>query len=168
MKNTVKSALLLVALLSSIPAHADFNDGVVALTMGKYDKALQTFLPLAEASDHGFAQYFLARMYAAGQGVEKDTKVAFGWYRKAAEKGIADAQLRLGRLYESGDGGPADMEYAYAWFRVAAHLGSAGGAKAVAAAREKLSDAEYVEAEKLSRGMINDYGTISKSTARTQ
>jgi uncharacterized protein len=160
--------LALVLALFTPGAPADFNDGVVALMTGDYDAALTTFVPLAEASDHAYAQYFLARMYAAGQGVDQDLQTAAAWYRKAAEKGVGDAQYRLGALYERGEGVPGDMEYAYGWYSVAAHVGNAKGAEALAKARDKLSAAELVEAKKLSRDLIEKYGVVPKSTSRSQ
>ena len=54
-----KHLLALLLCLHTGVAYADFNDGVVALMEGKYDKALQVFLPLAQTSEHAFAQYFL-------------------------------------------------------------------------------------------------------------
>ena len=63
---------ILFIVLLSLGVRADFNDGVVALTMGNYDKAMSMFVPLAETTDHAYAQYFVGRMYAAGQGVEKN------------------------------------------------------------------------------------------------
>jgi TPR repeat protein len=165
MRKTI--ALLLLILLAN-PAAADFNDGVVALMMGKYDEALQTFVPLAESQDHAYAQYFLGRMYAGGQGVEQDEAKAAEWYRKAAEKGVGDAQYRLGDMYENGTGVPADLEYAYGWYSVAAHVGNAKGAQAFERARDRLSAEELVEAEKLSRDFIEKYGSVPQSTARQQ
>ncbi len=164
-----KALCLAAALLFATPlAHADFNDGVVALMMGDFDKALQTFVPLAETSEHAYAQYFLGRMYEAGQGVEKNPETAAEWYRKAAEKGVGDAQFRLGAMYEAGQGVPTDMEYAYGWYSVAAHVGNAKGADAASAARARLSDAEKVEADKLSRELIGKFGTVPESTSRQQ
>jgi uncharacterized protein len=163
-----KHLLALLLCLHTGVAYADFNDGVVALMEGKYDKALQVFLPLAQTSEHAFAQYFLGRMYAAGQGVEQDVEAAAGWYRKAAEKGIGDAQYRLGRLYEDGNGVPADMEYAYGWYSVAAHMGNAKGAEAATQTRTKLSNEEKVEGDKLSRDLIQKFGKVAKETARQQ
>jgi tetratricopeptide (TPR) repeat protein len=161
-------SLALLLLLFAPLGRADFNDGVVALMTGKYEEALKTFLPLAETSNHAFAQYFLARMYADGQGVPQDHKLAAEWYQKAAHQGVADAQYRLGSLYESGEGVPVDMEYAYGWYSVAAHLGNAKGSQAMEQAKSKLSGNEMVEAEKLSRDLINKYGKIPESTSRTQ
>lgn len=166
----MKKLLLCLFLCSLLPgvAKADFNDGVVALMMSDYDKALSTFLPLAETADHAFAQYFLARMYADGTGVEKNQETAAEWYRKAAEKGVADAQYRLGKMYEDGTGVPGDMEYAYGWYTVAAHLGNPKGVAAAEQTRTRLSAEERVEADKLSRDLIRKYGNPDKGTVRTQ
>lgn len=149
-------------------AHADFNNGVVALTMGKYDEALSILVPLAETADHAYAQYFVGRMFAAGQGVEKNIETAADWYRKASEHGVADAQYRLGNLYEQGEGVPQDMESAYAWYSVSAHLGNAKGITAVKESTDKLSAAEMTEAEALAADLIQKYGELPKTTARTQ
>lgn len=159
-------AVLLALLVDNV--RADFNDGVVALMTGHYDKALESFVPLAETADHAYAQYFLARMYAAGQGVDQDFDIATKWFRKAAEKGVGDAQHRLGKLYESGEGVPMDMEYAFGWYAVAAHVGNAKAAEALETARLKLSGKELIEAQKLAQELIDKYGVVPKSTARTQ
>ena len=164
-KNLVLGGLLLFA---AGAAHADFNDGVVALLTGKYEQALQVFVPLAEASDHAYAQYFLGRMYENGEGVTKDHKVAANWYRKAAEKGVGDAQYRLGQLYERGDGVPHDLEYAYGWYSVAARVGNPKGGAAMERAKAQLSPEELLEADKLSRDLITKFGATPPSTSRAQ
>ncbi|MCC7121979.1 MAG: sel1 repeat family protein [Gammaproteobacteria bacterium] len=151
-----------------VPAHADFNDGVLALMTGDNDKALKTFVPLAETSDHAYAQYFLGRMYAEGRGVEADPKVAAEWFRKAAEKGVQDAQFRLGGCYERGEGVPQDMEYAYGWYSVSAHIGNPKAATAMKAAESKLSPDEKKSALELAQEMIRKYGTVPKETSREQ
>jgi TPR repeat protein len=155
-------------LLVASHAHADFNDGVVALMAGKFDIALKTFVPLAESNNHAYAQYFLGRMYERGEGVEKDRKTSAKWYRKAAEQGVNDAQFRLATMYESGDGVPKDMEYAYGWYSVAAHLGSNKAIPALQQAKSQLREEELVEADKLSRELINKYGKVLESTSRSQ
>ena len=160
-------AFFLTALLS-LGARADFNDGVVALMMGDYEKALSILVPLAETADHAYAQYFVGRMHAAGQGVEKNAEEAAKWYRKAAELGVADAQFRLGGMYEAGDGVPKDMEYAYGWYSVAAHLGNAKAIDAVKVSANALSDGEMKEAQALSAELIEKFGKTPKETARTQ
>jgi len=159
---------ILFIVLLSLGVRADFNDGVVALTMGNYDKAMSMFVPLAETTDHAYAQYFVGRMYAAGQGVEKNLKTAAKWYRKASEQGVGDAQYRLGVLYENGDGVPRDLEYAYSWYAVAAHLGNAKAIAALAQTADLLSAAEMEEARTLAAELIEKYGKTPKTTARTQ
>ncbi len=159
-------AAVLVCALA--PAHADFNDGVLALMTGDNDKALKTFVPLAETSDHAYAQYFLGRMYAEGRGVEIDKNTAAKWYRKAAEKGVQDAQFRLGGCYEHGDGVPKDMEYAYGWYSVSAHIGNPKAAAAMKAAEAQLTADEKKSALELSQDLIQKYGTVPKETSRAQ
>jgi uncharacterized protein len=51
--------------------------------------------------------------------------VAIGWYRKAAERGHADAQYNLGLMYYDGQGTPLDPSEASRWFRKAAEQGLA-------------------------------------------
>ncbi len=159
--------ILFITLLN-VGAKADFNDGVVALTMGDYDKAMSILLPLAETTDHAYAGYLVGRMHAAGQGVDKNLEEAAKWYRKAAESGVPDAQYRLGALYQKGNGVPRDMEYAYGWYKVAAHLGNAKAVAAVEQSGELLSPAERKEAEALSADLIEKYGQPPRSTARAQ
>ena len=160
-------SLIMLAVLT-FGARADFNDGVVALMMGEYEKALSILLPLAETADHAYAQYFMGRMYAAGQGVPQDFDTAAEWYRKAAEKGVGDAQYRLAGMYRAGNGVPKDMEYAYGWYSVAAHVGNAKAAPAAAESAKMMSPAEMKAAEELSAELIEKYGNVPKETSRTQ
>ena len=162
----LSAALLLLA--ASCAARADFNDGVVAFMTGKFETALQVFVPLAESSNHAYAQYFLARMYETGQGVTEDMKIAAKWYRKAAQQGIGDAQLHLAMMYEHGQGVPKDFEYAYGWYSVAAHLGNTKAPPALERVKAQLGEQELLEADKLSRDLIAQYGVTPASTARSQ
>lgn len=164
----MSSVLALGWLIATSPARADFNDGVAALVAGNYDKALEMFVPLAESSDHAFAQYFLARMYADGRGVEKDPTQAAKWFRKAAEKGVQDAQFRLGGMYERGEGVPQDMEYAYGWYSVSAHIGNPKADTALQAASAKLGPEELHAAQGLASDLIAKYGTAAKATSVAQ
>ena len=159
--------LVLCAVLS-FNAHADFNDGVVALMMGDYDKALQILVPLAETSEHAYAQYFVGRMYADGQGVEQNFETAAYWYRRASKLGVADAQFRLGSQYQNGEGVPRDVESAYGWYSVAAHLGNPKAIAAVVESAELLSRAEMEQAKLLSADLIEKYGKTPAATSRTQ
>ena len=164
----IKYFVLLFALALSAGARADFNNGVVALMMGEYDKALSILVPLAETADHAYAQYFVGRMYAGGQGVPQDYETAADWYRKAAEQGVGDAQYRLGGLYQNGNGVPKDLEYAYGWYTVASHLGNAKATEAVGESAKLLSADEMKAAETLSKDLISKYGQTPKETSRSQ
>lgn len=157
-RRVATAALAGLSLAAAPIAHADFNDGVLALVSGQYEQALATFMPLAETNDDAWSQYFLGRMYANGQGVEQDFETAAKYYRKAAEKGIHDAQYRLGRLYAAGRGVPVDYEYAYGWYSVATHLGNPKAAGAREAAAQNLTPEQLVEAKKLSEQLIGEFG----------
>ncbi|MGH8598718.1 MAG: tetratricopeptide repeat protein [Gammaproteobacteria bacterium] len=159
-------AFALCLAVVAAPARADFNDGVAALVAGNYDQALNTFVPLAETSDHSYAQYFLARMYADGRGVDKNPVEAAKWFRKAAEKGIQDAQYRLGGMYERGEGVPQDMEYAYGWYSVSAHTGNPKADASLEAAAARLDANELHEAQALARDLIAKYGAAKTTGAR--
>ena len=150
--------LIVVACLPVTQALADFNDGVYAYARGEYDQAYNTMRSLAETSEHGLAQYYLAMMYLRGHGVGQSYEEAAKWFRKAAEQRVKHAQYRLAELYMKGRGVPRDYEYAYAWYRVSAEHRHKKAPDAMATARENLSPAELEEAEKLSRKFIRDYG----------
>lgn len=166
-KKSLPLALAFGLMLLGTAARADFNDGALALMSGDYDKALKTFVPLAETSNHAYSQYFLGRMYSEGRGVEKNAAEGAKWYRKAAEKGVHDAQYRLGKAYENGEGVPMDMEYAFAWYSVAAHIGNAKAEEARRVAAEKLSEEELKSANLLAADLIQKYGTVPESTSQS-
>jgi len=47
-------------------------------------------------------------------------ELATGWYRKAAEQGVAEAQWLLGQMYADGEGVPQDDVQAFAWMAISA------------------------------------------------
>jgi TPR repeat protein len=73
------------------------------------------------------AQYAVAMMYAAGEGVEKDQKEAASWFEKAAEEGHPHAMFKIAERYETGNGISKDPEKAMKWYRKAAETGYAKG-----------------------------------------
>ena len=62
----------------------------------------------------------MAVAYETGNGTEKNPEEAVAWYRRAAEAGLAEAQLKLGNCLAKGNGAPADSDQAYYWVRQAA------------------------------------------------
>ena len=55
----------------------------------------------------------------------QDDHQASTWFRRAAERGNADAQVILGLRYEGGRGVPRDHRQAIVWLRRAAEQGHA-------------------------------------------
>ncbi len=150
--------IIVLACLSVTPALADFNDGVYAYARGEYDQAFNTMRSLAETSDHGLAQYYVAMMYLRGNGVAQSYEEAAKWFRKSAEQRVKQAPYRLAELYTKGRGVPKDYEYAYAWYRVGAEHKHKKSMATLAAAQQNLSPEELEEAEKLARKLIRQYG----------
>jgi TPR repeat protein len=69
------------------------------------------------------AQYAVAMMYAAGEGVEVDQDEAADWFEKAAEEGHPYAMFKIAERYETGIGVTRDSEKAITWYRKAAETG---------------------------------------------
>ena len=82
-------------------------------------------LARANAGDAA-SQVLVGDSYKNGEVVAKDYAQAAAWYRKAADQGRTDAQIRLAALYRDGAKGFArDMEQAVTWYRKAAEQGDA-------------------------------------------
>jgi len=64
-------------------------------------------------------------MYYIGQSVKQDYTEAAGLFRKAAVRGLAEAQLNLGMQYYTGQGVNQDYTEAAGWYRKAAEQGLA-------------------------------------------
>ena len=156
MKRIIYGFLLFFTL--SLPAHADFNTGVVAYLMGEYDKAFSTMQSLSQTADHGYAQYYLGMMYLKGQGTEQDYDKASKWLRSSAEKGIPQAQYNLAQLYMQGKGVPRDHELAYVWFKTGAAHKHEASASGVDEAKQNLNEEQLTEANNLSNEYIDKYG----------
>ncbi|MFT5659104.1 MAG: TPR repeat protein [Gammaproteobacteria bacterium] len=89
---------VLLILMFSNPALADFAKGWTAYQIKDYTTALKEWEPLAEQG-HADAHSNLGTMYANGLGVIKNYDTAAEWYRPVAEQGHADAQFYLGVTY---------------------------------------------------------------------
>jgi hypothetical protein len=57
---------------------------------------------------------------------DEEFKIAAEWCRKAAELGLANAQVFLGHMYDNGRGVPQDFQEAAKWYCLAAEQGDAG------------------------------------------
>jgi len=142
-KNLIAVGLVLG--LFSLPVSADkpgpppvdkFESGKSAFDAGRYVKARELWLPLAENGDVR-AQYAIGRLHEKGRGVERDFATAAGWYRKAAEQGHADSQYRLAVGYGYGWGVKKDEATGLIWLRKAAANGQKRAQKVLAQAYEE-------------------------------
>ena len=103
---------------------ADVAAGLQAFRIGDYATALREWTPLAEAGDSA-AQFHLALMYELGVGVVQDPTAAAAWYRRAAEQGHGQSQLRLGLQLSEKPPDAATFLEGLLWLRVAADRGEA-------------------------------------------
>jgi localization factor PodJL len=67
----------------------------------------------------------LAVLDADGGGKGADYKNASQWFRKAADRGVADSQFNLGILYARGIGVEQNLAESFKWFSLAAAQGDA-------------------------------------------
>jgi hypothetical protein len=77
------------------PALAGMSEGVAAVTVGDYQKAIAEFQPLAAGGDPA-AQYQLARIYLEGHGPADGVAQGIDLMTKAANGGHPEAQAQLG------------------------------------------------------------------------
>ena len=74
----------------------------------------------AAGQGHAEARFWAGKMYADGDGVQKNSEEALRWLRLAAEQGHGSAQARLATMYVEGDGVQKNGEEALRWLRLAA------------------------------------------------
>lgn len=74
-----------------------FTRGVKAFMNGEYEQALEWLRPFAEEGN-GRAQVILAKMYFAGNAVEKNEEKYMYWLGRAADGGDKTAKAKLKRL----------------------------------------------------------------------
>lgn len=126
MTTTMRTLILSVALLASLPAAAEtppaFDRGMNALLEGNFAEAYCQWKPLAKKG-YAEAQYNLGWLYANGNGLNIDMQRAFYWWKAAANQGHADAQFALGLSYATGEGVKRDLQTAAKWFYMAARRG---------------------------------------------
>ena len=70
-----------------------------------------------QGSTDPVGQYFLGRMYLAGEGVEQNKDRAFLWFFEAAKQGYATAQCMIGYFYRYGLGRPRNTTLAIDWLK---------------------------------------------------
>jgi len=112
----MRRILCLAVVMSALsgPALAGMSEGVAAVTVGDYQKAIAEFQPLAAGGDPA-AQYQLARIYLEGHGPADGVAQGIDLMTKAANGGHPEAQAQLGLMYAMGLGVQVDNVQAYDW-----------------------------------------------------
>ena len=107
---------------SSVHASDEYEQGLIAYSMGEYAQAEKHFILAAEANEPG-AAHMLARLYGEGKGIEADAKQQFQWNLVAAEQGLMQAQFAVAEAYAAGLASEENQDQAYRWYRLAADQG---------------------------------------------
>ncbi len=147
--------VVLLLIMFSTNAYADFSDGINAYKQKDYFTALKEFRTLAEQG-HAEAQTMLGYMYASGKGVLQDYIQAHLWFNLAAAQGderafearekiaevmlpeqIAEAQ-RLAREWTPKESPAQETEEA-----LPSSTGGPEGAELVRAVQERLAALGY-------------------------
>ena len=145
----VLTLLSFAALVSAVPAWADFQAGVDAFQKGDYMTAAKEWRPLAEQGVP-IAQFNLGLLYLDGHGVPQSDAEAVNWFRRAAEQDYAPAQHNLGAMYGSGEGVKRDYIQAYKWMNLCAAKGNSGCVTQRDLIAKKLKPAQVAEGQRLS------------------
>lgn len=127
-----------------------------AFKKGDVSAAIKIWLPLAEKGNQS-AQYKLAQIYSAGEGVPQDYQLAIKWYTLAAEQGHAESQANLGILYLEGNGAAQDNLKAYMFFYLAAGNGSKRASSVLANMDIIMTLSQIEEAQALSRAWVVEH-----------
>ena len=123
----VKAALLTAVmgvsgLGVSTAANAELISNI-ALDTSRYDIMPPAQLINQAKSGDQQAQFFLAKRYQKGLGMQRDYQQAINWYTTAAKQDIAPAQLNLAMMYIRGEGVQPNAQQARYWLEKAAKLG---------------------------------------------
>jgi TPR repeat protein len=81
------------------------------------------FATRAAKKGNARAQFDLALMYATGDGVQKDERMAFNWFHKAARNNHTEAKYYMGLSFLQGRGVKKQAHLARYWFKQASKAG---------------------------------------------
>ena len=93
----------------SLSSFAGYDEGIAAFEKKDYVTAFKELLPVAN-SGNAQAQYYVSRLYTAGQGVEKDKKEAFRLLALSAQQGVQESEYMLALYYLGGIEVPLDKK----------------------------------------------------------
>ena len=92
--------------------------GLAALEEKRYEDALKALRRAAFKGDP-LGMFHLGRCFENGWGAGRDEDLAAQYYQKAADAGLAEAQLRFGVCCETGKGVPRDLDMAERYYTLA-------------------------------------------------
>jgi Soluble lytic murein transglycosylase and related regulatory proteins (some contain LysM/invasin domains) len=117
-----KRSLIAAVILFGIPTVAPTVASAATLA-GQPDHTVRALEALASKGS-ARAQYELGLRYEAGNGVNRDERLALSLYCRAARQDYAEAAFRAGRMHMAGKGTVArDDDLGRSWMRRAAFLG---------------------------------------------
>ncbi len=114
---------------AALPAHADYQQGLIDHHNGDFDKARAAFEAVADTDPR--AAVALGIMAARGDGADQDMAEAADWFGRAAEAGDATGQYQLARLHYAGKGVAQDKPRAVELFELAAKQAHVGATQAL-------------------------------------
>jgi TPR repeat protein len=120
MKTSLRNAFGFILLIPSLGWSTGFNDAMLAFENKDFAQAKVLVEPLAKSGDPA-AMTLLGRIL--DEGMDQPANAVY-WYRSAAEKGFAEAQVQLAELYDAGEGVRQDIELAVMWYEKAAAQGN--------------------------------------------
>lgn len=118
----------------------------IPLNTSRFDTLSPTELINQAKAGNQQAQFFLAKRYQKGLGIQQNYQQAINWYTTAAKQNIAPAQLNLAMMYIRGEGVQPNAQQARYWLEKAAKLGDNRASYTLAMLDEK--DKKLVDAYK--------------------
>ncbi|MFZ5790585.1 MAG: peptidoglycan-binding protein [Pseudomonadota bacterium] len=151
------TAVGLAGLGASLPARADYYDGLTAYQGHDFATAFRELRPLAEQGD-ARAQMLLGLMYRDGQGVPQDFVRAHLWLNLAAAAGQNDAATARDELTRRMDPGQIAeaQRLAAAWQPGSAAAPTAAPIASTAEAGHGAAGSPAVDAGPLTRAQVTD------------
>ena len=168
MRRILCVAVVLGAL--SGPAAAGMSEGVAAVTVGDYAKAIAEFQPLAVSGDPA-AQYQLAKIYLEGRGPADGVAQGIDLMTKAANARYPEAQAQLGLMYAMGLGVDANNMKAYELLSNAVNALPGGTRRAVAEANrdavlKRMSAGEQAQLAAMAKAMPAETPAAATTSAK--
>ena len=111
--------------VAAVDVDEEFNKAINLESEGKYEEAVEIYKMLDENFSHIDSEVRLAKLISEGKGIDRNKREAAKLFKKAAEAGSIEANLKLGICYENGDGVPRDYNQAIYYHQVAADEGNA-------------------------------------------